>query len=377
MKNRPTRHCLPMVAALASIAVLAACGSSEGGQGISSDSSLKISFANATEASDLFNSVHTGLDGQIKSKQLDVAIKWYDNNLDPATMLKNASLMVQDKPDAIINYPVTNVTKSLGTVFSDAKIPCVSLNNDTPGCTFMNIDNVPIGQQAAKVVTDEAEKRGWNSTNTTVLIGDFAAAGESVNAGAWEFYKTLAPVMGYADPGELTVKSTKLDDNAFQFDTAGSTDGSFSAVKNLIPKIPKDNHVIVFTVADDASLGAIRALEDAGLAGDDNLLVGGTGGSTAAVDALKNDPRWVAEGAVFLDYWGIYATAAAQAMVDGTKPTDHVTAMPQAVLTKTDVDEYFPDGAKTAAALPPLVDSNQWLADSGILQQLGIVKDLS
>jgi ribose transport system substrate-binding protein len=200
-------------AALAGALMLASCSSGGGGSaggsgaggsgagsastGSSSSSPLRIDFANVTEASDLFHSVHTGLASAIAKSGSDVSVKWYDNNLDATTMLQNAQLIVQDKPNAIVEFPATATTQSVGRMFNGAKIPCVSLNVATPGCTFMNIDNALIGSQTAQAIGAEAKKRGWNSSNTTVLVGDYAAAGESVNSAVWSFYKTLAPILGY------------------------------------------------------------------------------------------------------------------------------------------------------------------------------------
>ena len=367
--------------ALAGALMLTSCSSGGGGTvgsdstGSSSSGPLRIDFANVTEASDLFHSVHTGLTSAIAKSGSDVSVKWYDNNLDATTMLQNAQLIVQDKPDAIVEFPATATTQSVGRMFNGAKIPCVSLNVATPGCTFMNIDNPLIGSQAAQVIGAEAKKRGWNSSNTTVLVGDYAAAGESVNSAVWSFYKTLAPILGYPRIS-LTVKTAEIAHNAIQFDSAATTDGAFSAVENVLPNIPKSNHVIVYTINDDATVGALHALENGGRASQGNALLAGEGGSTEGLTELRTDPRWIAEGVVFINFWGAYAVAAAQAILNGAKPTLDETALPQAVLTKEQVGQYFPNGSATPTLLPPLVASNQWLAKGGLLQAIGIVKGL-
>jgi ribose transport system substrate-binding protein len=362
--------------------MLASCSSGGGGTagsastGSSSSSGpLRVDFANVTEASDLFHSVHTGLTSALAESGSEVSVKWYDNNLDATTMLQNAQLIVQDKPDAIVEFPATATTQSVGRMFNGAKIPCVSLNVATPGCTFMNIDNTLIGSQAAQEIGAEAKKRGWNSSNTTVLVGDAAAAGGSVNSAVWSFYETLAPILGYPRIS-LTVKTAEIAHNAIQFDSAATTDGAFSAVENVLPNVPKSNHVIVYAVNDDATVGALHALENGGRASQGNALLAGEGGSKQALTELRTDPRWIAEGVVLINFWGAYAVAAAQAILNGAKPTPGETALPQAVLTKEQVGQYFSNGSATPKLLPALVASNRWLAKGGLLQAIGIVKGL-
>jgi ABC-type sugar transport system substrate-binding protein len=61
-------------------------------------------------------------------------------------MLENAQLMVRDKPDAIVIYPVSSATQGVGKILGDSKIPCVSVNADTAACRFLNIDNRALGK---------------------------------------------------------------------------------------------------------------------------------------------------------------------------------------------------------------------------------------
>ncbi|MCW2567801.1 MAG: periplasmic binding protein/LacI transcriptional regulator, partial [Mycobacterium sp.] len=123
---RKSTHLGVVAAALTIATGLAACGSSGGKT--SSDGDFTISAANYTESAALFRVIHTNLDKVIESKKTGVAVKWYDNAGDPAKMTQNARLMVQDKPDAIVMYPVSNTTQGVGKIIGDSKIPCVSVN---------------------------------------------------------------------------------------------------------------------------------------------------------------------------------------------------------------------------------------------------------
>jgi ribose transport system substrate-binding protein len=373
---RKSTHLGVLATALMLVTGLAACGSSGGKYSAAGD--FTISAANYTEAAALFRVIHTNLDDVLKAKDTGVAVKWYDNAGDPAKMTQNARLMVQDKPDAIVMYPVSNTTQGIGKIIGDSKIPCVSVNLATPNCAFLNIDNRALGIDSAKIVGAEAKKRGWNASNTTVLIGQNAASGEQVNDCVRYFHSTIAPILGLptVEPTSITPNMTKVSANAIQFDGGSQLQPSFKAVKNLLPSIPKNHNIILYTVNNDSTVGALRALQDAGRAGNDTLLMAGLGGDEQGIKALREDPRWVAEGDIFVSWWGQYAVAMAQALAKGAKPPAEVTLLPQVVLDKNTVDTYHQPGSVDVKQLPPLVESNDYLKQGGFLQVVGNIEGL-
>ena len=369
---------------------LTACGgggSDAGSSSASGDASsaggelpnpFKISMSIYTEAAPLFQVIHKNLDDQIAATDSGVQIKWYDNAGDPAKMLENVQLQIADNPNAIVIYPVSTATQGVGKLLSESGIKCVAMNLDVAECTFLNIDNRKLGEESAAIVGAIAKERGWNASNTTILLGQNAAAGEQVNDCVRYFYSTIAPILGMeeVDPTTITAETTTIGANAIQFDGQSTLQPSFDAVKNILPSIPQDHNIILYTVNNDSTNGALRALEDAGRGGDETTLMAGLGGDEGGLNALRNDPRWVAEGDIFIAYWGQYAVAASQALVRGATPNAKVTPFPQQVLDKETVNNYYDPGSTTPKLLPALVPDNQWLADGGFLQVVGNVEGL-
>jgi ribose transport system substrate-binding protein len=339
---------------------------------------FKISMSIYTEAAPLFQVIHKNLDDQIAATDSGVQIKWYDNAGDPAKMLENVQLQIADNPNAIVIYPVSTATQGVGKLLSESGIKCVAMNLDVAECTFLNIDNRKLGEESAAIVGAIAKERGWNASNTTILLGQNAAAGEQVNDCVRYFYSTIAPILGMeeVDPTTITAETTTIGANAIQFDGQSTLQPSFDAVKNILPSIPQDHNIILYTVNNDSTNGALRALEDAGRGGDETTLMAGLGGDEGGLNALRNDPRWVAEGDIFIAYWGQYAVAASQALVRGATPTAKVTPFPQQVLDKETVNNYYDPGSTTPKLLPALVPDNQWLAEGGFLQVVGNVEGL-
>jgi ribose transport system substrate-binding protein len=363
--------------AVLAAAALAITGCSSGSTG-SAASSFTLDFANYSESVPLFKVIHTTLDKQ-NTASSGTTINWYDNNGDASTMLSNTQLMISEKPDAIAMYPVSSATDGISKLLADSGIPCVSVNIATPACSFLNIDNKQLGIDTGTIIGNLAKAKGWNASNTTILLGQNAAAGEQVNDCVRYFYSTVASILGMekVDPKSISPTTTTIGANAIQFDGQSTLQPSFAAVQGLAPSIPDGNNVILYTVNNDSTNGALRALTDAGLAGNDTLMIGGLGGDASGIKALATDPRWVAEGDIFVSYWGEYATAMAQALASGVKPPAAVTPLPQKVLDKTTLTKYHPDSTTAVSKLPALVPDNKFLGDTKYLKFAGNVEGVN
>lgn len=378
MRHAPRTRTTTATAASLLLLLTACSGGDSGDSGGSGDDVFEITFANFTEAAPLFRVIHTNLDEVLAEGDSGLEVSWYDNAGDPAKMTENAQLMVQAQPDAIVMYPVSASSQGISQILGDSGIPCVSVNLDTEACDFLNIDNRALGEQTAEIVGGIAAERGWNASNTTVLIGQNAASGEQVNDCVRYFYTTIAPILGMeeVDPTSITPTTTTIGENAVQFEGASTLQPSFEAVSNLLPSIPAGNNIILYTVNNDSTAGALRALEESGRGGEDTLLIGGLGGDETGITALREDPRWVAEGDIFISWWGAYAAAMAKAVAEGAEPPADVTPLPQIVLDKETVDQYHAPGSVEVSQLPPLVDDNQFLDESGVLQYVREVAGL-
>lgn len=366
---------LALGTSVTAITALALSGCSGGSTADASDGTMTVTFANYNESVPFFQVIHTTLDGlDPASKGVDVT--WFDNKGDASTMLQNVQQMIVEQPNAMVLYPVSSATDGVSKLIADSGIPCVALNIDASACSFLNIDNAALGDESATIVGEIAKQRGWDASNTTVLIGQNAAAGEGVNAAVHHFYSTVADVLGFeaVAPDAISATTTTIGTNGIQFDGVSTLQPSFEAVQGLIASIPADRNIILYTVNNDSTNGALRALEDAGRGGADKLLIAGLGGDETGLASLKNDPRWVAEGDIFVSYWGEYAVAMAQALADGVKPPADVTPLPQLVMNKEQLATYHPDGTTAVAKLPPLNEDNRFLGDTGFLKAMGNVE---
>lgn len=345
--------------ALACLGAVAAAATVTAGASAAPQAGIKISFANSVNSVAIFKQVG---DGVVRAaKKAGFELKAYDNKFDGPAALDNARLMVQDKPDVIIEY---NLVQDMGTAVSNileqSKVPCVAINAPTAGCAWANLSNRDAGTATGPIVAKEAMKRGWKASDTVVLLLQLAGGGTEINDSVAYFYITAARTMGLAPAtrSQIGPSTTKLGSNLIQIDGKAALEPAYDATKNILQTIGKDKHLIVFGVNDDSALGAWRAITQAGR--QQSTLIAGLGATTEGVKQLRTNPQWVAQADVFLDFWGQFAVAMAAAVKDGKTPPA-LTRFPQTVMTKATVGQYYKAGQKIAYHLPPLHPSAAYL----------------
>lgn len=376
-----------VAAAIAVSAALSACGGSDTSSGQSAGAATTDQTGKTTDFSKYtFTYAHASESGVIAAiktgtvaaaKRLGMHLSLYENNNDGPTALTNARLMLQEKPDVAIEYNlVAGVGPALGGLLSNSSTPCMSVNVEVPGCPWINLSNKLSGVGAGGIIAREALKRGWTADDTTVLVIQCSTCGVEVNDSPRWFYITVADKLGMTKlaPGDITAQTTTKGENLYQVDDPTlSIDKSYAAIQTALQSIPKDRHLLVFAVNDDASVGAWRAISAAGRGKD--TLIGGLSGLPQGLNQLRTNPQWVAEGSLFLPNWGEYILAMAVAIKEGAKPP-RLTSFPQTTMDKKTIETYYPDGANDAKLLPPLPPEDAYLAKAGVLQAFGNVQGL-
>jgi ribose transport system substrate-binding protein len=344
-----------------------AASSGEEGGGSNETEGVEVAFANLTSDSALFASVEHG--AKTAAEGAGMTLKTYDNEFDPQKTLNNAQTIAQSPPDVVVEYPPTpEIGKSLYTTFERAGIPCIGLNIPVEGCPWLNIVNQSLGEDAGHEAVAAAKKRGWNGENTMVLLLGSATAGEDVNNTVGYFYSTISeelPGFEKTSREEITATTTKIGSTGLQVESKGTLQGGYTAVKNVLPSIPAGTNIMMSAVNDDAALGGLRALDEAGR-GKNSIIVG-QGGSKEALEQVRKNPEWVSEVTAFLPVWGYYAMAEAAAIADGVEVPEF-TELPHLAVTAKTVDDYYAPGSEQPKKLPPLPAKDAYLKGYGILE---------
>lgn len=351
-------------------------GNTASGGGTASFSKYHIDYANGSSSGPIGVTIRDGM--KSAANKLGIKYNAFENNGDGPTGITNARLMIQEHPDLIIEYNLAEgVGPALGKQLTNSKIPCLSVNVQTPGCPWINLSNKVSGQGAGDIIGAEAVKRGWTAADTTVMVLQCSTCGVEINDSPRYFYLTVAQKMGMPvySPDKITAQTTTLGANLYQVDDPDlSIDKAYSAVQRALQSIPSSRHLLVFGVNDDTSVGAWRAIKAAGRGKD--TLIGGLSGLPEGLAQIRTNPQWVAEGSLFLPFWGEYTMAMAVAMLQGATPPA-LTPYPQITMDKKTVDKYYPNGSNDAALLPALLPDNHYLAKSGVLQAFNNVDGLT
>src|SRR5438128_758474 len=177
-------------------------------------------FANILESGELFKQMGDGIEGA--AKVAGIRMKRYNNNNDGPTTINNARLMIQDKPDLILEYTgVEGIGAALKKMFGDEKIPFIAINIPIPGGYWFNLVNKEIGTDTANVVVPAAKAKGWTAADTTVLIVQGSQYGAEVNDCVRYFYVTVAknmPGMDQVEPSAITALTTTIGKSGIQVD---------------------------------------------------------------------------------------------------------------------------------------------------------------
>lgn len=101
--------------------------------------------------------------------------------------------------------------------------------------------------------------------------------------------------MEQVGPEDITLSTTEIGDlNAVHVDSGATVDTAYAAMQRLLQIVPEERHLVVQTQNDDIARGALRAIEQAGR--KDSAIIASIGADESAVQALRSDPAWVAEG---------------------------------------------------------------------------------
>jgi ribose transport system substrate-binding protein len=368
--------------------------------GESSLSGQTIAYANYTEAAPQFVALREQVEKDADTLGVDLSV--YNNEGESQKTLSNAQLISQSSPSAVLEYsPDAAIANSLEATFARSNTPCIAVNIPLgENCSWFDLPNPALCGDTGKYLGMVADKRGWNGSNTSVVIVQAAALGAEINSCMGFFYEGLQEeVSGLAKIGsykDLTTETTSIGDTTVQVDGEALREPSFKAVSSALQNIPSSKNLIVYTMSDDSALGSMRAVEQAGR--QSKTIIAGLTGSAEGLEQLRTNPSWVAQGDVFYNQWGQYLLAMVQAEQEGVKLPD-MTSSPSAVLTKEDtvkgttivpIDNYYKGESTEPFKLPPLEPlhqgetsgqgpgsvGNEYLADTGVLQQFGMVEGL-
>lgn len=327
-----------------------------------------IDWANITDAGTLQVNIQDGI--AFAAKKLDIKLTLFDNTATATKALQNAHLMTTNGATVAADFNITiKANKSIGSVFHAAKIPCIGVDIEVPGCVWYQLNNPGSGLTAGKEAAGIVKKKGWTGHDTTVLGLTTWSTGPFVNGIVTGFYQTFASTMGGMVQKRWTAFSpsvTKLGTSFIDVNCGLLPSTCQSAVAATLASVPSTRKLMVVGLNDTVVYAGLQAVNAAGR----NANAAGVGlGTKTSIKYLRTDPQWILEDDIFYRGWGEYLVAIADGLMKGVKPKGNIAEIPSLVISKKQVDKYYGRTGTTPKLLPAISPKDKYLLKLGILQK--------
>jgi ABC-type sugar transport system substrate-binding protein len=208
-----------------------------------------------------------------------VNVLTYENELDPAKGLQNAELLVQQGAKFVNNLQISpDVNDQILDLYNenDVKYTFYAVPPATGKAPFITLDDYATGFQLGEYLGNYA-KDNWDGQVDLILSVGNEAAGAAVKArilGGWAGIESVL--------GPIPDEKKAIVDSEETIETARKSTADF------ITSRPDVKYILVPSVSDVASVGAVRALEAAGKA--EFAAASGLPGTPEGIDELKKGP---------------------------------------------------------------------------------------
>jgi ABC-type sugar transport system substrate-binding protein len=208
-----------------------------------------------------------------------VDVLTYENELDPAKGLQNAELLVQQGAKFVNNLQISpDVNDTIVDLYEEngVKYTFYAVPPATAKVPFITLDDYATGFQLGEWLGNYA-KDNWDGQVDLILSVGHEAAGESVkariNGGVAGIESVLGPIP---------------DEKKAIVDSDETVEVARKAAADFLTSRPDAKSILVPSVSDPASVGAVRALEAAGKA--EFAAASGLPGTPEGIDELRKGP---------------------------------------------------------------------------------------
>jgi ribose transport system substrate-binding protein len=255
-----------------------------------------------------------------------------DNQYDPEIGLKNADLMLAQKPDFFIEYQAdVKVNNIVAAEFGSAGIPIIAVDVPVPGAPFMGINNWQVATMGGEYMAEliKAKWGGWEAVDLVVLLKN-PEGGEVTMLRSEGFAAALAEAYG----DHVEAKIIRTDGGM------GQSEQAQAAMDSVLISYPDAKKIAVTSINEETMAGVIAALQRAGRWNPQDMIV-----ITLGVDDLGKSQ--IREGfsdagiAFFPEKYGEYLIPAACAILEGAPVPSHMY-IENEIITRENIDQFYP-----------------------------------
>lgn len=216
-----------------------------------SENRRRIGFANMGEDPFPF-AVRLGLEQAVSAVE-DVDLLVADNALSGPTALRNVDYFIEQEADVVIEYQYhADYGAVIMANFRKVEIPVIAVDVPLPGATYFGVDNYIAGQIGGGAAADAVIER-WGGSVDRVVSLDLGAAGRT----------PAGRMQGQLDA--LRERISVTDDQVVHIDAGINRSDAQMRVADMLHAFPEQARVVYLAGTDEAALGAIDAVRQAGL----------------------------------------------------------------------------------------------------------------
>ena len=156
---------------------------------------------------------------------------------------------------------------------------------------------------------------------------------ETANAGVVNIDRIGGMIDGFASMcGD--VPSDKLQ----QIDVGGTTDLALEAVGNLLPTIPPGGRLVILSLNDDMSLGALAAARTANR--ESEIFIASQGADPTSWPEIACNPQWISDAAYFPERYGRTTIPAMIDIING-ETVPETLFIPHVAVTADNIHDLY------------------------------------
>ncbi len=293
----------------------------------------KLAFANFTGAMAFTVSVQEGIVDQAKLAgfaEEDIFIA--DNQADAIIGLQNANIMLAKEPDVFVEFQLDGkVNAIVGQKFSEAGIPVIAIDVPVPGAPFVGVDNygaaIKNGRWMSGAIIDK-----WGSIEEVdlILVCYQPQAGMTVQLRGDGVVDALIEEFG----------EEALRDKLIRVDAGFTTEEAEAGISQELAANPNAENICVALIGDLQAVGAVSALESAGILRENTIIV--SNGLDETGQQLLRSGKIDANCAYFPEKYGEFIVPAASAVMQGQLIPAEIF-VENLVVTAETLDQYYPE----------------------------------
>lgn len=284
---------------------------------------MTVGYISAGEESPFVHAITVGVKQQ--AQKAGMSLKTCDAQFDAAKALKCARDLSTQGIDGLFNMQIDNAAAA-GICNVNPRIPTIALAIHQKPCekSFVGADDERAGELAGVAMGTYMKKR-FDCRADKILSLEDQASGTTNERRVAGWTKGYEGICG--------------DDVAFDHvDSAGLIDKSQKVTTDYLTAAPDAKAIVVFTIDDNAALGALAAASTAGRAG--SLFVASQGGDESAHCKIRQNEQWVADIGYFPERYGEIAVPAMMDLLAGKTVKDTLQVQLSA-FNKTNIDTFY------------------------------------